>query len=271
MRNIVGWLLAAILAGAAGAAAPPAPSPATAPSGAAPAHHTYLAGDPAQLAAVLPPAPQQGDARYEEDRRVFQATRVLQGTPRWQMATDDADLGTAAMLRHFSCSLDLELTPRQAPRLVGLLQEATSEAARSMARAKDYYKRQRPFLIDAGPICVPKESVANSFDYPSGHTTAGWAWALVLAQVDPPHALPLLVRGRAIGDSRVVCGVHNASAVEGARLLTGAVIGVESASPDYQADLAAARAELAGLRAAAHAAPEPARCAAEAGLLGSYW
>ncbi len=47
---------------------------------------------------------------------------------------------------------------------------------------------------------------------------------MVLAQIAPGRTVPILERGRAIGDSRVVCGVHNASAVEGARMLVGATM-----------------------------------------------
>jgi acid phosphatase (class A) len=248
-------------------AADAAPSAASKPA----AGSSYIPGNAADLFHVLPPAPRDGDARDTADRRIFRETRALEGSPRWRMAAADVDLSSAAMLRHFACSLDIQLDPQQAPRLVALLQKATREAAASMARAKDFYQRRRPFMVDAGATCVPPSTVGNSFDYPSGHTTAGWAWALVLAQVEPGRAMPLLARGRAIGDSRVVCGMHNASAVEGARMLTGAAIATAAGSPQFQLDLAAARSELAGLRAKPHGRPEPANCAAEAELVKPYW
>jgi acid phosphatase (class A) len=221
--------------------------------------------------AVMAPAPKDGDARDEADRRIFRETRVHYGTPRWEMAIADAQLGTGAMLEHFACSLDLELKPEDAPKLVAIAQKATREAASSMSKAKDFYKRKRPFMVDEGPTCVEHSTIGESFDYPSGHTTAGWAWGMVLSQVDPSRAGPLLARGRAIGDSRVVCGMHNASAVENARMLTGAAVSLASASALYQADLAYARAELATLRAGEHRKPDPARCAVEAELIKPYW
>jgi len=236
-----------------------------------PATPPYISGDAAALFVVLPPAPKDGDARDQADRRIFRETRALEGTPRWKMAADDAELGNGPMVKHFACSLDIELTPQQAPRTVALVQKVTRESAAAMAKAKDFYKRHRPFTVDAGPTCVPPSTVGTSYDYPSGHTTAGWAWALVLAQVDPERAMPILARGRAIGDSRVVCGMHNASAVEGARMLTGAAVSLISASALYQSDLAAAREELAALRAGAHQRPDPAQCAIENELVKPYW
>lgn len=257
--------------GAAQVAGPPARGAgAAAPARSAPSQ-PYIAGDASALYSVMAPAPRTGDARDEADRRIFRETRALAGSPRWQMAIADAELGNAAMLQHFSCSLDLKLDPQQVPRMVALAQKATREAAASMGKAKELYKRHRPFTVDAGPTCVPASTIGESFDYPSGHTTAGWAWALVLSQVDPAHALPILARGRAIGDSRVVCGMHNASAVENARMLTGAAVSLASASALYQADLAYARAELGALRQGAHEKPEPAQCALEAELVKPYW
>ena len=191
------------------------------------------------------------------------------GSARWRMAADDAELGSAAMLRHFSCSLGIELTPQQAPRMVAMLQKATRDGAQAMLKGKDLYQRKRPYKVQEGEICRPRDELGESFDYPSGHTTAGWTWGMVLAQVAPERAVPILTRGRSIGDSRIICGVHNVSAVEGSRLLTSAALAAVMATPEYQADLAAARTELAGLRSQPHAEPDPARCEEEARLIAT--
>jgi acid phosphatase (class A) len=263
MTTVVEGAAPAVSPGAAPGVTPAAQRP--------PASPPYITGDASRLYEAMPPAPKDGDARDVADRRIFRETRALEGSPRWLMAAADAELGSSQMLKHFSCALDIELTPQRAPRIVAVASKATREAAASMAKAKDFYQRHRPFTVDEGNTCVAKSTVGESFDYPSGHTTAGWAWGLVLAQVDAARATPLLARARAIGDSRVVCGLHNASAVEAARMLTGAAISVASASPLYQADILAARDELASLRAGPHVKPEAARCATEAELIKPYW
>lgn len=254
-------------------AAAPATTPSSMPDTAGPGAPPrgggagYIPVGTLEMMAVLPPAPRKGDATDEADRRIFRETRALQGTPRWEMASGDAQLGSAQMLQHFACSLDIDLAPQQAPRMVQMLQKATRDAAQAMARAKDFYQRQRPYNIDEGPTCRPREETGRSFDYPSGHATAGWTWGLVLAQIAPERAVPVLERGRAIGDSRVICGVHNASAVEGARLLVSATLSVVMGTEAYQSDLAAARQELAALRAQPHVTPEPQRCEVERQLV----
>ena len=227
----------------------------------------YLRQGTFDLLQILPAAPQSGDARDEADRRIFRETRALQGSPRWVMAADDANLGPDAMLRHFACSLGVSITRDQAPRLVLALQRATGDAAASMLKAKDVYRRQRPYHVDDGAICRPRAELGDSFDYPSGHSTAGWMWGLILAEVDPDHATRILARGRAIGDSRIACGVHNASAVEGGRFTAPTVFAASSSEPEFRADLAAGREELARLRASGAPAPDAASCEAERTLV----
>lgn len=274
-RNVAA-LLAGMALVACAAAPAPAPPPPPAPTAAAvpggpprPPPTGYLGANATEMLNVMPPAPKNGDVRDEADRRTFRETRALMGSARWRMAADDAELGSAAMLRHFSCSLGIELTPQQAPRMVAMLQKATRDGAQAMLKAKDLYQRQRPYRVQEGEICRPREELGASFDYPSGHTTAGWTWGMVLAQVAPERALPILTRGRSIGDSRIICGVHNASAVDAARLLTSATLAAAMATPEYQSDLIAARAELAGLRSQPHAEPDPARCEEEARLIAT--
>jgi acid phosphatase (class A) len=226
----------------------------------------YLQPGALDILKVLPPAPVEGDTRYETDRLVFKETRAWEGSPRWQMASDDALAGPADMLRHFSCSVGVEMNAANAPKIMNVAQRATRDAGREMGIAKDHFQRKRPFWIDEGNICRPRAELGDSFDYPSGHTTAGWTWALVLAQVAPDHASQILARGRSIGESRVICGVHNASAVEGGRYTADAVMALISVDDTFRADVKAARAELANLRKSG-AKPDAAMCEREAALV----
>jgi acid phosphatase (class A) len=227
---------------------------------------SYLAPGVVNMLEVLPPAPVPGDPRYESDREMFKMTRKLQGTPRWALATNDVSWANDIMLHNFSCAMGVDVTSAKAPKLVALLQKAGGDTQRETNVAKNFYKRARPFRIDAGPICQPESDLADSYDYPSGHTTGGWTWALVLADVVSDHASAILARGRAYGESRIVCGAHNASAVEAGRLSATITMTAVRSTAAYQRDLKAARAEMAALRKTAAAAP-PAICDAEKALI----
>ena len=51
--------------------------------------------------------------------------------------------------------------------------------------AKDAYNRPRPLIGDDKPICIPREDwLKTNASYPSGHSMTGWAWGLILAEID---------------------------------------------------------------------------------------
>ena len=85
--------------------------------------------------------------------------------------------------------------------------------------------------------------------YPSGHSSLGWAWALILSEIDPEHSDAILARGRAFCESRVVCGVHWQSDVIEGRFMGASTVARLHADPVFRADIEAAKAELAAVRA----------------------
>ena len=224
--------------------------------------------DPAAMpdtTVILPHAPVKGTARYEADRKIFLRTRRLKGSARWAMAQNDNDYSDAALAKDFTCALGVAMNPADEPHLSQLVSRMTPDLLRVMRDAKNFNKRQRPFLIDKGDTCIPiTPDFAKSYDYPSGHATFSWALGLILAEIAPDRATPILARARAYGESRVVCGVHNASAVDAGRTEASIVIAALHSSAEFRADMDAARAELAAARA--KAAP-PTGCEAETALV----
>jgi len=213
---------------------------------------------------ILPPAPKAGSPRDTADRAVYQATRAYKDSPRWKMAADDID--QKAFLAHAACAVGVALTPKNAPRTMALFARLQPDMGRAVSRPKDLYGRKRPYLVDPGPICdTPTEGLAKNPDYPSGHTTYGWTYGLILAELAPDRATPILVRARAFGESRVVCGVHNMSAVEEGRTNASILVAALHGSAAFRHDMDAARLEVAQARRRGPA-PEPAACAAQAAL-----
>ena len=117
--------------------------------------------------------------------------------------------------------------------------------------AKRGWFRKRPFVVEPLPTCIAPETwLAASGSYPSGHSALGWAWALVLAEMAPDRADPILRRGLAYGESRAVCGVHYVSDVEAGRIVGAAMVARLKADPGFQADFARAKEEFDAARAA---------------------
>jgi len=231
----------------------------------------YLEAGEFDVIPVIGPAPVVGDPRYESDRSIFFQTRKLVGTPRYELATEDAKGSAAHLLEAFSCSVGVELTPQNSPKLAALIQRAVMDTAGQAGRAKDFYKRERPYVIDPGQtVCQKPEELVDrntgkaSYDYPSGHSTVGWTYATVIASAAPDRAQAALERGRAYAESRFVCGMHNVTAVQAGILTAASTMAVVQTKPAYQADLAAAREELTALRRTGTA---PASCDAEKALV----
>lgn len=259
MRHLV--LAAFLLSGAATAQSPSDHSIAVATT-----VPGYLAPGAFDVIPILPAAPRKGDARYAADRAIFKQTRRLKGTPRWTLATKDVAYGQREVMQDFSCAAGIALTPETAPRTAALFNRLGRDIGAASSASKNHFKRLRPFQIDRGPTCQPPEELKGSYDYPSGHTMFGWTWGSVLAELMPERATALLARARAYGESRIVCGVHNASAVEAGRTAASATLAAVSSSVAFQADMAAAREELAALRATAPV--QGGQCEAEMKLVG---
>jgi acid phosphatase (class A) len=264
------WKLAMAVAAAAVLTMGAEPVPPSTPPAALPQIKPYLgaAGLPDTLK-ILPPAPQKGDIRYATDRKMFKATRKLAGTPRFALALNDDALAGPALMKDFSCALGVELTPQNAPKFMSMMPRIGRDASIATNLPKDYWKRQRPFHIDQGPTCIDQNGpIKDTLDYPSGHNTYSWALGLILAELAPDRATEILVRARAYGESRMVCGVHNMSAVESGRTNGSILVAALHSSPEFRADLETVRAEIAAARKAGPA-PDPAACAKEAELLKS--
>jgi acid phosphatase (class A) len=147
-----------------------------------------------------------------------------------------------------------------------VIARTTADAGAAAQRAKEVYQRTRPYLSNPGNICIERsDSLSKSFDYPSGHASLGWVAGLVIAQLAPDRVTPVLARGRAFGESRVVCGVHNLSAIEAGRTNGASVFAALQASPEFQAAMVTAKAEVAAARASGKT-PDAAVCAKEVEL-----
>lgn len=224
---------------------------------------TFLDPGYLNLIDVIPPSPIPQEIRGVADREVFKFTRALKGTPRWNMATADVPSDSASMMRGFSCAARINLTPTNAPKTAALLEKASRDSGGETNQLKAFYKKKRPFLIDSGETCEPQtDELSVSYDYPSGHATRGWTWGVVLAEILHERAAPILARARAYGESRIVCGVHNMSAVEAGRMVASSTMTVVRTEQAYTDAVVAARAELTALQKTA-GAPSAQSCAAE--------
>jgi acid phosphatase (class A) len=228
----------------------------------------YLAaGTTPNSLSLVPPPPAAGSAALARDEEAAKAAVAQRGSARWTLAIQDAELKFPKAAETFSCALGVEVSEQTTPRLYVLLRRTLVDAGLSTYPTKNLYKRARPFTQNGAPICTPHEEAELRKDgsYPSGHTALGWAWALILTQAAPDRADALLARGRAFGQSRVVCNVHWLSDTDEGRTMGAATVARLQSNADFTADVAAAKAEILAARAAGKTPKRD--CAAEAAAL----
>jgi len=220
---------------------------------------------------LLPPPPKMGSTAYALDQEISRKALALRGTPRWELATADAELRFPQAAGTFVCAIGVPISEQATPHLYMLLRRTLADAGLSTYAAKDHYKRTRPFLVNKQPTCTPAEEKhgAKDFSYPSGHSALGWAWALVLTEIAPEHTNEILLRGRAFSESRVICNVHWESDAVAGRFMGTATVARLHADPEFEKDLAAAKQEYVAERAKKLAIGRD--CKAEADALSSHY
>lgn len=103
------------------------------------------------------------------------------------------------------------LTKEEAKKAARLIFLKKVSAGANIYRAKNIYKRPRPY--DAYGDIKPCIELEGSYSYPSGHSTIARFYALLLADMYPSKRLALLQRADEAAVHRMVGGVHYPSDV----------------------------------------------------------
>ncbi|AMN78374.1 MULTISPECIES: acid phosphatase [Pseudomonas] len=224
----------------------------------------YLDAKDLPLRLALLGAPPKSDsaalARDEEARR---AALSLRGTAREKLAAADAELAFPGPAQAFSCAMGTPITEKNTPHLYTLMQRTLTDAGGSTYAGKNAYNRTRPFVAHNEGTCRKdmEPLLRTDGSWPSGHSAAGWAWGLLLAEIQPARATELMTRGLSFGQSRVICDAHWQSDVDAGRIMGAATVASLHANPAFLADLAAAKEEV---KAAQKAGLKPTQdCGAE--------
>lgn len=199
----------------------------------------------------VPPAPAKDSARQALDSAWADNMLKLRGTARWEQAISDADLHFPAAADTFSCALGVPITEEDTPELYMLLRRTLTDVGLASYSAKNAYQRERPFMVNGQPICTPDDEAVLRKDgsYPSGHTSIGWGWALILMELSPDQTDAIAARGRSFGESRNVCNVHWYSDVVAGRLVGAAAVAKLHDNKQFLAAMDAARSDIARARA----------------------
>lgn len=196
---------------------------------------------------LLPPPPKIGSIAFLNDQAMYENGRLLRNTERGKQAAEDANLSSGGVANAFSAAFGAPITEENLPELHKLLTNMIEDAGDLATRsAKEYYMRIRPFAFYGVSTCNTKEqnTLSKNGSYPSGHTSIGWATALVLSEINPARQDIILKRGYELGESRVICGYHWQSDVDAARTVGSAIVATLHSNPFFQEQLLKAKNEF---------------------------
>lgn len=210
------------------------------PLRAAPA--SYLADGHTDALTLLSAPPTAGSAEDKADLEAAYAV-ASKATPEEVSRSKDQIKLT---IFHFAPEVGPWFRARKFPKLEALFTEVETETKAVTSKGKKAWQRERPYIID--PVRFPhaiEHEKATDYSYPSGHSTRGTVFALLLAEIFPLQRDALIAKGRAIGWGRVQGGVHYPTDIYAGRVLGQALARDFLASPAFQSDLAEVKAELA--------------------------
>jgi acid phosphatase (class A) len=201
------------------------------------AEGNYIPPDHPDGIALLPPPPEPGSV--EEAADLNSARAIFKARTPDEDARARKDSGLSLFL--FEPAIGPFFKPGKLPKTEALFERVKKDIGETINTPKNLWKRRRPYQLDDQLSIGIKEP---SYGYPSGHSTRGTVYSMVLAEVFPEQKEAILAVGRTIGWDRVLIGMHFPTDIYAGRVLGQAIVRELLASPAFQHDLAEAKAEV---------------------------
>jgi len=152
----------------------------------------------------LPPPPAENSAaakaEMQEVRDIIARSSAAEIAA---AAKDDADEGPDI----YNDALGFDV--KNHPETLKLLTMVSGEEEIDTKRAKAFFHRKRPWVIDPGVKTCTLETlnqIPNS--YPSGHASLAYSLGVVLTHLVPDKSQAILARAAEYAEHRLVCGMH---------------------------------------------------------------
>jgi acid phosphatase (class A) len=199
----------------------------------------FVAPGQVDLTVLLAPPPSDDSSRTRSEIAELAAIQKKR-TPE-EKARAVAD-NTVSVFRLASGVLGPKFTAENLPLTAGFFERLADDAHPIVGAVKKYWGRPRPFRLSSrvqscfGPI--------SSGAYPSGHTTFAYMSAVVLADAVPEKKAAIFARAAQYGRSRMVCGVHYPSDVEGGRIAGTVIAAFAMQNPEFAKEFKEVKKEI---------------------------
>lgn len=198
----------------------------------------YLAPSEVDLVHILAPPPTVGSPAEQADLKAVLAA-VKSRTP---AVVKEVQADDQRVVFRFADVMGANFRPESLPFATQFFQHVYADGNAATVAAKNYFKRQRPFVVD------PKIKIlvvqAPDFSYPSNHATFAYEAAILLADMVPEKAPAIFARAADYGQHRVIAGVHFPSDVQAGRISASVIDNTLLHDAHFITDFARAKAEV---------------------------
>lgn len=136
-----------------------------------------------------------------------------------------------------------KLTRDNAPKTFTLLDNVKSDCMSNVEKAKSFWHTARPYLADKRVKALVENPNTNG-SFPSGHAACGKVLADVLSDVTPRQHKALEARAAAIGQHRILLGLHYPEDIAAGNKLASLFYAKLKQTGSFQKDLNATKAEV---------------------------
>ena len=210
-----------------------------------------LAADPGLLpqsslydpATLVPPPPAAGSVQAQTELAEVKHYQAIATPAQLALAKSDSENENGTI---YAVVLGPAWDLTKLPATAKVLDDVTGSEDGFTTAPKAAFHRDRPWVVDPSiQTCAAHKPSQDHASYPSGHATRGYGMGIVLANLMPNHAQAILGRSEQFAENRVICGMHFRSDIVAGQQF-GTIMAIRlMQNPQFQADMQAARTELA--------------------------
>ncbi len=198
----------------------------------------FITAKDLDLTTILQPPPANDSAQTKAELGEILTIQVTRTPAMEQRANADAE----EEIWRYADVMGPKFTKEALPKTAALFDRINETEESVTELPKKTFARPRPHILY--PDVKPVVPLSKSGAYPSGHTTRGTLWGVILSNMVPEKRREIMVRAWEYGNNRIIGGIHYRSDVDAGRI-GGSIIAEELLrNAEFKTEFEAAKTEL---------------------------
>jgi acid phosphatase (class A) len=199
----------------------------------------FVSPEQVDLTKLLAPPPPDVSTQTRAEISELIRVQKVRSPEEEALAVSDNDV---SIFQLASETLGPGFKPENLPLAVKFFKRLSDDERSIVSLAKKHWNRPRPFLLSSEvKSCFGQ---IQSGAYPSGHTTFGYASAVILSDIVPEKRVEIFESAARYGRSRMVCGVHYPSDVDAGRTAGTVIAAFAVQNPQFLKEFGEVKKEI---------------------------